>query len=71
MLFFMGAGWHLPALGIPSNLALVLITVLVLLLEANALHGTTGATKKPLEKVSGVITAGFVLFVVLLVMAQG
>ncbi len=70
MLFFMGAGWHLPVLGRPSNLAFILITALVLLLEANSLVGTTGAAKKPLEKVSGVITSGFVLFVVLLIIAQ-
>ena len=71
MLFFMGAGWHFPKIGIPSNSALMLIAALVLVLEVNSLVGTTGPLKKPLEKVSGVITSGFVLFVVLFAMAHG
>ncbi len=70
MLFFMGATQHLQNLNITKpGLGLVVFYVIVLLLELNALTGTTGPTKQPIEKVSGVITSGFVLTAVFYIIA--
>lgn len=63
MLFFMGAGSHLPLMITATSLmplALV-ITVILLALQANALKGKTG----PMTTVRGVIICGFVLSAVL------
>ena len=69
MLFFMGAASHYS---ISPNITTVGIWLWVIivggiigLLEINALCGTQGATKKPLDSISGVIWAGFVLWIVL------
>src|SRR6266540_711476 len=61
MLFFMGAASHftLPAGGNRGLWAVVLL-VIIALLEINALVGTTGPTKKPIETVRGVIVTGVV-----------
>ncbi len=61
MLFFMGAASHftLPA-GANRGLWGVLLLVILALLEINALVGTTGPTKKPIETVRGVIVTGVV-----------
>ena len=61
MLFFMGAASHftLPAGGNRGLWAVVLL-VIIALLEINALVGTTGPTKKPIETVRGVILTGVV-----------
>src|SRR6266853_1751864 len=61
MLFFMGAASHftLPAAGNRGLWAVVLL-VIIALLEINALVGTTGPTKKPIETVRGVIVTGVV-----------
>jgi len=61
MLFFMGAASHftLPAGGNRGLWAVVLLVILALL-EINALVGTTGPTKKPMETVRGVIVTGVV-----------
>jgi len=61
MLFFMGAASHftLPAGGNRGLWAVVLLVILALL-EINALVGTTGPTKKPMETVRGVIVTGMV-----------
>jgi uncharacterized membrane protein len=61
MLFFMGAASHftLPASGNRGLWAVVLL-VIIALLEINALVGTTGPTKKPIETVRGVIVTGVV-----------
>src|SRR5467141_1645943 len=61
MLFFMGAASHftLPAGGNRGLWAVVLL-VIIALLEINALVGTTGPTKKPIEPVRGVILTGVV-----------
>jgi uncharacterized membrane protein len=63
MLFYMGAGSHLPLMITATSLmplALVL-TVIILALEANGLKGKMG----PMTTVRGVITSGFVLTLVL------
>jgi len=71
MLFFMGAATHLPL--DPSRNAgqfgLVLLVVLALL-EINALTGTAGPTKKPIETVRGVIITGFVTTAIVYALAQ-
>ena len=71
MLFFMGAASHftLDASHNAGRFGLVLLVVLVAL-EANALMGTTGPTKKPIETVRGVIVTGFVTTAVMYALAQ-
>src|SRR3989441_2996710 len=61
MLFLMGAASHftLPASGNRGLWAVILLVILALL-EVNALVGTTGPTKKPIETVRGVIVTGVV-----------
>ena len=66
MLFYMGAARHLPGLADSfsrgGKIAMAVIcAVIILLVEANALCGTAGATKKPLGSVKGVLWAGFIL----------
>ena len=63
MLFFMGAASHLPKQVNPENCgrAAVALTVIIGLLELNALKGKLG----PLESVKGVIHCGLALAVVL------
>ncbi|MBI4421837.1 MAG: urate hydroxylase PuuD [Gemmatimonadetes bacterium] len=62
MLFFMGAASHLPfnIVGSTGWYALLIAAVLVLV-EANALAGSSGPMKQPLETVSSVITTGLVV----------
>lgn len=66
MLFYMGAASHLPTLadklsrGGKIGAALVSAAI-ILLIEANALYGTSGPTKKPLGTVKGTLWAGFIL----------
>ena len=69
MLFFMGAASHLTlfsgtTVGARAAMAMIL-ALLVVLVEANALLGSKGGAKKPLETIGGTILAGFVLTVVL------
>ena len=61
MLFFMGAASHftLPAGGNRGLFGLLLLAIIALL-EINALAGTAGPTKKPIETVRGVIVTGLV-----------
>jgi uncharacterized membrane protein len=66
MLFYMGAAKHLPGLAEQmtrsGKVAMALLSALIILLvEANALLGTSGATKKPLATAKGVLWAGFIL----------
>jgi len=65
MLFFMGAATHMPPSPIthPTGYWIGLLVV-VALLEVNALVATTGPTTKPIEKIPGVITTGFVVWAV-------
>ena len=71
MLYFMGAASHntLPPGG--NHLAYWLgIIVLVGLVEINALTATTGASTKPIEKISGVIVTGFVVWAIAYAVAR-
>jgi uncharacterized membrane protein len=65
MLFFMGAASHLtmadPMSRSAKVSALVLLAVVVLAAEVNALVGTTGAGKKMLSTVKGTLWGGFIL----------
>jgi uncharacterized membrane protein len=70
MLFFMGAASHYPSLiGQTSGGAAAGLIIVILLIagavEANALVGTQGPTKKPLDSVSETLWAGFILAAVL------
>ncbi len=71
MLFFMGAASHYPLVteAKPGGVAawLIIDGIIIALLELNALAGSAGPTKKPLDSISGVITAGFVVWAVLTV----
>jgi len=64
MLFYMGAASHYPSLVNPQrshSLFWVLCLIIIIAVEANALAGTQGATKKPLDSVSGALWFGFIL----------
>lgn len=70
MLFYMGAASHYPSLaGQTSGAARTWFWIITLVITAavewNALVGTQGATKKPLDSVSGTLWAGFILAAVL------
>jgi len=71
MLFFMGAASHYALFNkvTAGGLAgwLVISLIVIFLVEANALVGSQGATKKPLDTISGTITAGIILWAVLVV----
>ncbi|HEX2227820.1 MAG TPA: urate hydroxylase PuuD [Candidatus Binatia bacterium] len=69
MLFFMGAASHynLVGQGGPSALLWILALIVIAAVEYNALAGTQGATKKPLDSVSGALWFGFILWAVLYV----
>jgi uncharacterized membrane protein len=63
MLFFMGAASHYTSLAAPSSKGLfwLLVLVIIVAVEWNALAGTQGPTKKPLDSVSGALWSGFIL----------
>lgn len=69
MLFYMGAASHLTIFSEASagGIAglIVIGGLIVALVEANALIGSQGPTKKPLDTVSGTLWAGFILTAVL------
>ncbi len=70
MLFFMGSASHYPSIvGETSAGSLtgfwIISLVIIALVEINCLAGTQGATKKPLDSVSGTIWAGFILTAIL------
>lgn len=71
MLFFMGAASHFP-LNSMGNRGLwgVLLLAILALLEINALVGTAGPTKKPIETVRGVMVTGFLTAVVVYLIAS-
>jgi uncharacterized membrane protein len=72
MLFFMGAAMHYPGLVGPraSHGIFWLITLIIIAaVEYNALVGTQGATKKPLDSVSGALWVGFLLTGIFFVLA--
>jgi uncharacterized membrane protein len=65
MLFYMGAASHLPLFGQASAGAMLGLVVIggaiIAAVEANALVGLQGDTKKPLDSVSGALWSGFIL----------
>lgn len=69
MLFYMGAASHYTFFGLASAGSMVAMTLLggglIAAVELNALIGTQGPTKKPLDSVSGTIWAGFILAAIL------
>lgn len=70
MLFFMGAASHYPELtpNIKSGSVacwIIICGAIIALIEINALVGTQGSTKQPLDTIPGVITAGVVLWSIL------
>jgi uncharacterized membrane protein len=71
MLFFMGAASHftLPAGGSQAAYWASVIVVAALL-EINALTATTGTTTKPIEKITGVIVTGFVVWAIVYGLAR-
>jgi uncharacterized membrane protein len=71
MLLFMGAASHY-ALDPSRNAGLfgVLLLGVLALLEINALAGTTGPTKKPIETVRGVIVTGFATTAIVCALAK-
>lgn len=71
MLFYMGAASHYSSLVGQSDgrgLFWILVLVIIAAVEYNALVGTQGATKKPLDSVSGALWFGFILTAVLYVL---
>ena len=68
MLLFMGAR-HLPGFGEATSGGAVGIIIvggiIIAALEANALVGLQGATKKPLDTVAGALWSGFILTAIL------
>ena len=71
MLFFMGAASHLPMF-VDANRsgklgALVLLAVVLVAAEANALVGTAGPGKKMLSTLKGTFWGGFILTLILYV----
>ena len=69
MLFFMGSASHLTLFDHATRGAkigmLLIGGIIVLLVEANALSGTTGPTKKMLSTLTGTFWAGFILTAIL------
>jgi uncharacterized membrane protein len=75
MLFFMAAASHYSNLISVATAGgvfgwLILAGIVIALVEINALSGSTGPTKKPLDSVQGAITSGFVLWLILLVVIK-
>ena len=71
MLFYMGAAMHYPSLVNPAaskGLFWILCIIILGAVEINALTGSQGATKKPLDSVSGALWFGFILWAVLYVL---
>ncbi|HVA82016.1 MAG TPA: urate hydroxylase PuuD [Candidatus Binataceae bacterium] len=74
MLFFMGAASHYNLFNEATSGGLLTWLIVggavIALVEINALVGAQGATKKPLDSVSGTIIAGFVLWAVMMVVIK-
>ena len=69
MLFYMGAASHLTLFGEASPQGMLGLTLIggaiVAAIEANALIGLQGGTKKPLDTVAGALWSGFILTAIL------
>jgi uncharacterized membrane protein len=75
MLFFMATASHLQLFGSDASSAGkwtygIVAAIVIGAVEANALSGLTGPTRKPLEKAGSTILWGFILFVVLYILIQ-
>lgn len=74
MLFFMATASHYTLFNSTTTggiVAWLIITLIVILLvELNALVGTQGATKRPLDSIQGTIVSGVVLWIILLIIIQ-
>ncbi|MGO9057468.1 MAG: urate hydroxylase PuuD [Candidatus Binataceae bacterium] len=68
LLFFMGAASHYSMFSNPTTGGiwawLIITGIVIVLIEINALVGSAGSTKKPLDSVQGAITFGFVLWLI-------
>src|SRR5438094_5246208 len=72
MLFYMGAASHYTSLvgrGGAHGVFWVLALIIIAAVEYNALVGTQGPTKKPLDSVSGALWFGFILTAVFYLLA--
>lgn len=71
MLFFMGAASHYTLFNEATSGGLlgwiVLSLIVIVAVEANALVGSQGPTKKPLDTIGGTITGGVIVWAVLVV----
>ena len=70
MFFYMGAASHFSGLvgqttGSAATSLLIVAAIIMGAVEVNALMGTQGPTKKPLDSVSGALWTGFILSAVL------
>jgi uncharacterized membrane protein len=74
MLFFMGAASHYSMIGTPNAGGVAAWVILaggiIGLVEINAIRGTTGPTKAPLDSVQGAIISGFVLWLILVIVIR-
>jgi uncharacterized membrane protein len=75
LVFFMATAAHLSLFGSDASTGgkwayAILAAIVIGGVEANALSGLTGPTRKPLEKVGTTILWGFILFVVLYILIQ-
>ena len=74
MLLYMGAASHFPQMVHQSTsrgLFWLLVIIIVGAVEANALVGTQGATKVPLDSVKGALWFGFLLAGILFLLTMG
>ncbi len=69
MLFYMGASSHYAIVGQTTTSAatsiFIVVAIIIAAIEINALSGSQGPTKKPLDTVSGALWVGFILTAVL------
>jgi len=73
MLFLMGAASHYSLVGSGGGAAAfwILSLIIIAAVEVNSLVGTQGATKKPLDSVSGALWFGFILTAVFYLLSIG
>jgi uncharacterized membrane protein len=75
MLFYMGAASHYPGmvgtLGGPRSLFWIIVLIVIGAVETNALVGTQGPYKQPLDSVKGSLWFGFLLTGILFLLTMG